>query len=84
MRRGIRRLLTWPSRAAAGWGTMRAANRFDLGGYYFQVAQSDGAYVADCLWNSDDMVIYADPDHVGRYLGYNVRLGTYAHVMMGT
>ncbi len=71
-----------------------AVNRIDLnlhrfrftGGFSFEVAAVDWPLCAEWCWNcGDDFVVYADADHTGWYLLYNIHTGVYVHVQyLGT
>jgi hypothetical protein len=54
-------------------------DRFSIANVWFSIAPHDYDLVNDWAWNSDDLVVYDDPDHPGWYLVYNTRLGTWAH-----
>ena len=51
-----------------------------FGNFYWNIAPYDYNIPRGWKWNGDQVAIYEDPVHVGWYLAYSPRLGTYAHV----
>ncbi|MGA2435619.1 MAG: hypothetical protein ABSG25_10070 [Bryobacteraceae bacterium] len=56
-------------------------SRFWFGGFYFAMAMAGIIFHDGWLWDSDNNVLYENPDHAGYYLAYSVRLGTCVHVL---
>jgi hypothetical protein len=57
------------------------AGRFWFNNRTWSVAPYDAAYCHNWYWDRDSVAVYQDPDHAGWYLAYNMRLGTFIHVM---
>jgi hypothetical protein len=56
------------------------SGRMYFGNTYWRVSRQDYDVAAHWKWAGDQIVIYEDPVHVGWYLAYIPRIGTYAHV----
>ena len=72
--------------ALAGPAHVYRVTRIDLGarriwlpGGHFEIADWEWSTTAPWCWTCDDFVVYADPDHTGWYLIYDVRMGEFVH-----
>ena len=69
--------------AALSVNSTTPGSEAESNGFSFQIASWDWDVAAGWFWDcdSDDFVVYEDPDHDGWYMLYNVHTGQYVHVM---
>ena len=67
------------SSGVADWLAVASGHLWSSG-FYWNIAQYDYDIAARWKWAGDQIAIYEDPVHVGWYLAYTPRLGSYAHV----
>ena len=55
--------------SVASFLARRLFRAYRINGFFFSVAPADIGYCDGWSWDSDDIIIYDDPDHIGRVLG---------------
>ena len=72
--------------AALSVNSTTPGSEAESNGFSFQIASWDWDVAAGWFWDcdSDDFVVYEDPDHDGWYMLYNVHTGQYVGKLLPT